>query len=197
MKTKFNRVIRLISSMIFLLAATLSFANEAKTYSGRIIHQGSLMPITNAIVHILAIEQQDRQGVVHEWVVKSVLTNYDGWFSVTIEEGEDHRIGLITLDDKMMSINLKDSYLLPACSYTNQEYLVLEDGRVIKSTLLQTSSKCENNNLYQKFRIGLLHTCKDWIRSSTYNSVLLYSLVDPNTFDNHDLIRKNIKNTLY
>jgi hypothetical protein len=120
------------SLWFFTLLMTFTFfsceKDKTSTYSGRILSYGTLEPIPDAVVYIIAGKAVGILEPAQEWVLDSVKTDVSGKFRITAKEGDYHRIGKISKEGYYSDLPGQVTSLVTAGPLANKDYIIDPKG---------------------------------------------------------------------
>ena len=126
-------IINLKTSFWFLtLMMTLTFfsceKDKTSTYRGRILSYGTLEPVPDAVVYIIAGKAVGILEPAQEWVLDSVKTDASGKFRITVKEGDYHRIGKISKEGYYSDLSDQVTSLVTGGPLANKDYIIDPKG---------------------------------------------------------------------
>jgi len=120
----------LICTSLFILSTMFFSCEKDKNYnySGRILSYGTLEPISDAVVYIIAGKAVGILEPAQEWVLDSVKTDASGKFRITTKEGDYHRIGKISKEGYYSDLPGQVTSLVTGGPLANKDYIIDPQG---------------------------------------------------------------------
>jgi hypothetical protein len=113
-------------SLLFTLSITIfSCTKDNKpSFSGRVLTYGSLDPVPNAMVYVVAGEGVGLFEPPIEWIADSILTNEDGTFSIAVSGGDYYYIHRIHKEGFFPELGNQVTTFTNGNSISNQDIII-------------------------------------------------------------------------
>lgn len=143
MKTNFLNFKSLGLFMVVIMTIALHSCEKDKssTYRGRILSYGTLQPVADAMVYIIAGNKVGLFEPVQEWVLDSVKTDTDGRFRILATEGDYHRIGKIRKEGYYPDLTGQVTSLVTGGPQANRDYII--DPKGVMHVLIENDPNVE------------------------------------------------------